>query len=153
LYITHTGVATDQQLETEMQHDEPVETETGLSSIRVDFEPMDFVTATEEEDYDVVEYSMDAEKLHESEHIMAQEIRHIGSFHAMDAVGLFTSDRLLSPLKHVRAGALSIMFTRMETRFQNKGTDDVFKYRFQTILDKKKEYYKLYLFWKMAPDV
>jgi len=136
-----------------MQHDEQLETETELSWIRFDFDPLDFVTDAEAEDYAKVEDFTNAEYLHECEDIMTQEIRRIGSKHATDAVGLFTSERLLSPLKHVRAGALSIMFTRMENRFRSEGEGDSFKYSFNKIVDLKQQYYILYLAWKMAPDV
>jgi len=142
----------DQQLETEMQHDEQLETETEPSWIRFDFDPSDFFTHAKAEDLAGVESFVTAESLHESESIRTQDINRIDK-QDVDAVGLFTSDRLLSPLKHARAGALSIMFTRMETRFENKCEGDRFAYSFETIQDRKKEYYALYLAWEMAPDV
>ena len=140
-----------------------LETEMLTSGIRVDFQPDDWFTADEAQHLAAWQDDfIDTHDLDTEEDDMTDVIDELDP-QDPDVDGLFTPQRLLSPDKHVRAGALSIMYTRTRTRMINMSEhernayviahDSAFFYQdLDTVIEKKKLYYMLYLTWKDEPD-
>jgi len=102
----------------------------------------------------------DSTYLEDEEDTMYDLIQDLDAQHP-NVEGLFTPERLLSPEKHVRAGALSIVYMRKRTRMINMSDPEITAYvvehdgaLFYESLDevttRKLLYYHLYLYWKMS---
>jgi len=139
-----------QQLETEMQN----------AGIRFDFQPDDWFTADEAQHLAAWQDGfIDTHDLDTEEDDMTDVIDELDP-QDPDVDGLFTPQRLLSPDKNVRAGALSIMYTRTRTRMINMSDHQRVAYAAENdgalfyedldeAINNKTLYYKLYLLWKM----
>jgi len=123
--------------------------------------PEDWLTADEERDY----HALDLEDFITSDardvelDFMDRVIEDL-DLDDPDVEGLNTPHRLLSPDKNVRAGALSIMYTRTRTRMINMSEHQRVAYSAENdgalfyedldeAINNRDLYYKLYLLWKM----
>jgi len=125
--------------------------------------PEDYVTDQESRDYYTLDHDeLDSEARDIELDFMDRVIEDL-DLDDPDVEGLNTSHRLLSPDKTVRAGALSIMYTRTRTRMINMSDHQRVAYSAENdgalfyedldgVINNRLLYYKLYLLWKMDPS-